>query len=53
MGAAVEELETFDEVYERTDWSPFAHLPAFEAANRGNAYNTYLLMQREALERGN
>ena len=53
MGAAVEDLETFDEVYERTDWSAFSHLPAFEAANRGNAYNTYLLMQREALQSGN
>lgn len=52
MGAAVEELETFEEVYGRTDWTAFAHLPAFEAANRGNAYNTYLLMQREALQAG-
>lgn len=49
MGAAVEELSTFEEAYARTDWSGFAHLPAFEAANRGNAYNTYLLMEREAL----
>jgi len=49
MGAAVEELATFEEAYARTDWSGFAHLPAFEAANRGNAYNTYLLMEREAL----
>jgi glyoxylase-like metal-dependent hydrolase (beta-lactamase superfamily II) len=50
MGEAIAELETFDEVYDRTDWSAYASLPAFEAANRGNAYNTYLLMQREALE---
>lgn len=52
MGAAIEDLETFEEVYERTDWSAFSHLPAFDAANRGNAYNTYLLMQREALQAG-
>lgn len=52
MGAAVEELATFEEAYERADWSGFAHLPAFEAANRGNAYNTYLLMEREALRAG-
>ena len=52
MGAAIEDLETFDEVYGRTDWSGFSHLPAFDAANRGNAYNTYLLMQREALQAG-
>ncbi|MFA7503812.1 MAG: MBL fold metallo-hydrolase [Burkholderiaceae bacterium] len=53
MGEAIEDLETFEEVYERTDWAEFEHLPAFEAANRVNAYNTYLLMQREALRTGN
>ena len=39
------ELEDFDVAYQRTDWSRFAHLPAFEAANRRNAYNTYIRMQ--------
>ena len=51
MGEAVEEFLPFDEAYARTDWSRFSHLPAFEAANRRNAYNTYLLMEREALAR--
>ncbi len=51
MGAAAEAMLSFDEAYARTDWSRFAHLPAFEAANRSNAYNTYLLMEREGLER--
>ena len=31
----------------RTDWSRFEHLPLFKAANRMNAYNTYLLMEQE------
>jgi len=39
------ELEDFDVAYQRTDWSRFAHLPAFEAVNRRNAYNTYIRMQ--------
>lgn len=47
MGEAARNLEPFDEVYRRTDWSRFAHLPLFAAANRMNAYNTYLLMERE------
>lgn len=51
MGEAAEAMIGFDQAYARTDWSRFAHLPAFEAANRRNAYNTYLLMEREALER--
>lgn len=45
MGAAADELEDFDVAYRRTDWSRFSHLPAFEAANRRNAYNTYIRMQ--------
>ena len=49
MGKAVDELLDFDEAYQRTDWSRFSSLPAFEDANRRNAYNVYLRMQREAL----
>jgi glyoxylase-like metal-dependent hydrolase (beta-lactamase superfamily II) len=48
MGAAAREMEPFDEAYARTDWSRFEHLPLFKAANRMNAYNTYLLMERQA-----
>ena len=51
MGRAVEDLTPFDEAYAKTDWSRFAKLPAFEAANRVNAYGTYLLMERESLKR--
>jgi glyoxylase-like metal-dependent hydrolase (beta-lactamase superfamily II) len=51
MGKAVQDFVPFEEAYAATDWSRFSHLPAFEAANRRNAYNTYLLMEREALAR--
>lgn len=47
MGAAARDMEPFDDAYARVDWSRFEHLPLFRAANRMNAYNTYLLMERE------
>ena len=46
MGRAAREMEPFEEAYARTDWSRFESLPLFRAANRINAYNTYLLMER-------
>ena len=49
MGKAVEEFVPFEEAYAKTDWSRFAKVPAFDAANRVNAYGTYLLMERELL----
>lgn len=48
MGRAAREMEPFDAAYSRVDWSRFEHLPLFRVANRMNAYNTYLLMEREA-----
>lgn len=51
MGAAVDEFEPFDEVYAQTDWSEFEKLPAFEAGNRINAYQVYLSMEAELLEK--
>lgn len=47
MGRAAQEMEPFEEAYARTDWSRFAGLPLFAAANRMNAYNTYLLLEHE------
>ncbi len=49
MGRAVKDFVPFDEAYAQTDWTPFSKLPAFLDANRANAYNTYLLMEREGL----
>jgi glyoxylase-like metal-dependent hydrolase (beta-lactamase superfamily II) len=48
MGEAARNLEPFDEAYAKTDWSRFEELPLFKAANRMNAYNTYLLMEQQA-----
>jgi glyoxylase-like metal-dependent hydrolase (beta-lactamase superfamily II) len=51
MGQAVKDFVPFDEAYAQTDWTRYAKLPAFQEANRANAYNTYLLMEREALNK--
>lgn len=48
MGAAVEDLEPFDQAYAQTDWSAYADLPAFEQTNRRNAYSVYLEMEAES-----
>ena len=48
MGQAARDMTPFDEAYKATDWSAFEQLPLFGPANRMNAYNTYLLMEREA-----
>lgn len=50
MGKAVRELVPFGEAYSAVDWSRFAKIPAFDAANRINAYGTYLRMEQEALK---
>lgn len=49
MGEAVEELTPFEEAYERGDWSMYEKMPAFREAHRRNAYNTYILMEKESL----
>ena len=46
MRDAAENLEPFEEAYAKTDWSRFEKMPLFRAANRMNAFNTYLLMER-------
>lgn len=48
MGEAARNLEPFEDAYARADWSRFEHLPLFRAANRINAFNTYLLMEQAA-----
>lgn len=50
MGDAVADLTDFDTAYEAADWSRWAALPAFKAANRINAYNVYIQMEQEALK---
>ena len=47
MGEAAKNMEPFEQAYQATDWSRYEQMPMFQAANRMNAYNTYLLMERE------
>ena len=47
MGLAAKNMEPFEQAYQATDWSRYANMPMFQATNRMNAYNTYLLMERE------
>lgn len=49
MARAVEDFVPFEEAYATTDWSAFETTPMFQFANRMNAYNTYLLLEQEAL----
>ena len=53
MGRAAKDLTPFEEAYARTDWSRYAQLPAFEPANRINAWGTYLHMEQEELDNSN
>lgn len=49
MGAAVDAFQDFASAYDAADWSRFERLPAFDAANRRNAYQVYLSLEAEAL----
>jgi len=49
MGAAVDDFQDFASAYAEADWGRFEQLPAFEAANRRNAYQVFLSMEAEAL----
>jgi glyoxylase-like metal-dependent hydrolase (beta-lactamase superfamily II) len=46
MSKAAEDWADFDVAYDRTDWSKYKDLPAFDANNRGNAYRIYLEMEQ-------
>jgi glyoxylase-like metal-dependent hydrolase (beta-lactamase superfamily II) len=49
MGQAVADMTPFEQAYAATDWGRFKDYPAFEQANRINAYDTYLRMEQESL----
>ena len=51
MATAVENMDDFADVYARTDWSEFEKLPAFAEANRRNAYQVFLSMEEELLNK--
>ena len=50
MAAGVEELMSFDEIYNDADWSEFEDLPAFKEGNRINAYQVFLSLEAELLQ---
>ena len=45
MRKAANELVPFDEAYAKTDWTQYRNMPAFNEANRANAYNQYLRLE--------
>ena len=47
MGEAAKNLEPFEQAYALANWERFEQVPMFRFINRMNAYNTYLLMERE------
>ena len=47
MSKAALNMDPFDEAYRQADWSEYEGMPLFRAANRMNAYNTYLLMEQQ------
>jgi len=49
MTDAFENLQSFDEIYDEADWSEFSDLPAFAEANRRNAYQVFLSIEREQI----
>jgi glyoxylase-like metal-dependent hydrolase (beta-lactamase superfamily II) len=51
MGRAVDELIPFEEAYEKTDWSRYEKMPAFLEANRRNAYNIYIQMEKDSVSK--
>jgi len=46
MQKAAEEWTPFAVAYENIDWGEYMFLPAFDEANRRNAYNVYLYMEQ-------
>jgi glyoxylase-like metal-dependent hydrolase (beta-lactamase superfamily II) len=46
MAKAVQDWTDFDAAYEKTDWSKYRDMPAFNANNRGNAYRIYLELEQ-------
>lgn len=50
MGRAVRDFVPFEEAYKQTDWSKYRAMPAFNEANRVNAYNQYLRLEQEMMK---
>ena len=50
LGKQLDQLNTFGEAYKKINWSKYKDVPTFEAANRRNAFQVYLEMERELFE---
>lgn len=50
MSEAFDDGLDFEAAYKQVDWTAWARLPAFDVANRRNAYQTYLNIEQEALK---
>ena len=49
MKDAVHDFVPFKKAYDAIDWSDYKDLPAFDEANRRNAYQVYLSLEAEML----
>ena len=47
LGKSARNLIPFEEAYQAIDWGKYRKMPAFDAANRANAYNQYLRLEME------
>ncbi|MGV8991793.1 MAG: MBL fold metallo-hydrolase [Thiobacillus sp.] len=47
LGQSARNLIPFEKAYQSIDWSKYRKLPAFNEANRANAYNQYLRLEME------
>ena len=47
LGKAARNLVPFEQAYDAIDWSKYRAMPAFNEANRMNAYNQYLRLEAE------
>jgi len=47
LGKSARNLIPFEEAYQSIDWSKYRKMPAFNEANRANAYNQYLRLEVE------
>ena len=48
LGKQARNLVPFEQAYQAIDWSKYRAMPAFNEANRANAYNQYLRLELEA-----
>lgn len=49
MRKAVRDGVDFEQAYRNTNWAPYDKLPAFQDANRKNAFGAYLAAEQESL----